>query len=355
MAFPERQPNDISLAQAYAQAKAAEPRARARDIADGLGVTEGVLAEARAGEGVRRLGLRGASFAGMLPDLAQAGPVISLTCNDTAVHETTGEIGEVSHSGAVGQITGAIDLRLFFRHWHVGYAVEEETRSGLRHSIQVFDTIGTAVLKVYAVGDTDLAVWHRIVAQYVDPSSQLAAFSLMAAPAAEPPDAEIDVAALREGWRALEHSHDFHRLLRTVGAGREQALRLAGEDLARRVEPLMVRRLLDGAAAARLPIMCFVGNEGCLQIFSGRVRNIAPRGPWLNVLDPGFNLHLRTDRVASAWVVVKPTALRGPITSLELFDARHRLICQFFGARPPGEGERAAWRELVSLAERRAP
>jgi hypothetical protein len=43
-------------------------------------------------------------------------------------------------------------------------------------------------------------------------------------------------------------------------------------------------------------------------------------GPWLNVLDPGFNLHLREDLIASAWIVRKPTA-DGVVSSLELFDA----------------------------------
>jgi len=46
-------------------------------------------------------------------------------------------------------------------------------------------------------------------------------------------------------------------------------------------------------------------------------------------------------------MVTKPTRLRGPITSLELFDVDGVLACQFFGARPPGERERADWRSLL--------
>jgi hypothetical protein len=37
--------------------------------------------------------------------------------------------------------------------------------------------------------------------------------------------------------------------------------------------------------------MCFVGNRGCIQIHTGPVKNIKIMGPWLNVMDPGFNLH----------------------------------------------------------------
>jgi putative hemin transport protein len=69
-------------------------------------------------------------------------------------------------------------------------------------------------------------------------------------------------------------------------------------------------------------------------------------GPWLNVLDPGFNLHLREDHIASAWVVRKPTS-DGLVTSLELFDAQGETIAMFFGERKPGRAELCAWRELI--------
>jgi putative hemin transport protein len=276
---------------------------------------------------------------------------MSLTRNETAVHETHGPIAELSCQGAMAQVVGPIDLRLFFSHWHAGFAVTEEVRSGLRSSFQVFDASGASVLKLYAVEGTDRAAWERLRERHLGAEAAPVSFVPPAAPAPGQPDGEIDRAALREGWLALEHTRDFFRVLRRTGAGREQALRLAGEDLARRVEPHPVRALLEGAAAETVPIMCFVvGNPGCIQMFSGPVEHIVPMRPWLNVLDPAFNLHLRADRIASAWVVVKPTRLRGAIPSVELSDAEGMLACQFFGARPPGEGEREAWRGFVARA-----
>ncbi len=70
-------------------------------------------------------------------------------------------------------------------------------------------------------------------------------------------------------------------------------------------------------------------------------------GPWFNVLDDSFNLHLREDRVASAFVVWKPTD-DGVVTSLELFDAEGELIASLFGKRKPGQAEDEAWRGLVA-------
>ena len=44
-------------------------------------------------------------------------------------------------------------------------------------------------------------------------------------------------------------------------------------------------------------------------------------GPWQNVMDPGFNLHLRRDRITEVWAVEKQTR-DGPTISVEAFDAR---------------------------------
>jgi putative hemin transport protein len=69
-------------------------------------------------------------------------------------------------------------------------------------------------------------------------------------------------------------------------------------------------------------------------------------GSWINVMDPRFNLHLRSDSVAQAWIVRKPTA-DGIVTSVELFNDNGEAIAMFFGERKPGKPELTAWRALV--------
>ena len=117
-------------------------------------------------------------------------------------------------------------------------------------------------------------------------------------------------------------------------------MRLAAFDLARPVAPEAARTVLTRVAASALPIMVFVGNPGCVQIHSGPVHRIEVMGPWLNVLDPAFNLHLREDRIVGAYVVRKPS-VNGEIHSLELYDAGGDCFCQVFGQRHAG-GTRAA-------------
>lgn len=63
--------------------------------------------------------------------------------------------------------------------------------------------------------------------------------------------------------------------------------------------------------------------------------------PWLNVLDDGFNLHLRADHMAEVWLVNKPTR-HGAAISIEAFDKDGALILQMFGGatRTPRAGMR---------------
>ena len=141
--------------------------------------------------------------------------------------------------------------------------------------------------------------------------------------------------------------HDFFALLKARGVGRLQAMRLAGDPFSRRIAPTAIRGLLQEAAETETPIMCFVGNRGAIQIHSGQIHRVQPMGPWLNILDPGFNLHLREDHIAHAFAVWKPQA-DSAVHSIELFDTDGELVCQFFGERKPGKPELESWKALVA-------
>lgn len=60
--------------------------------------------------------------------------------------------------------------------------------------------------------------------------------------------------------------------------------------------------------------MIFVGNRGCVQIFTGVVEKLTPMKGWLNIFNPTFTLHLLEETIAETWVTRKPTA-DGHVTS----------------------------------------
>ena len=323
---------------------------RIRDAAHQLGVSEAQLLATGVGEHVTRL-------AGNLRDLmmrmGELGPVMALTRNEAAVHEKEGVYQNITHGDQIGLVLGeAIDLRLLYDKWAFGYAVEERIGSDTRHSFQFFDACGDAIHKIYLREGADTLAFEALRDAWAAPL-QIPGETVLPRPAGgapDRPDDTVDAEALRLDWRAMRDTHQFFGLLKKHKVGRTQAFRLAGEEFARPLFTDTPARLLQGAAAARLDIMIFVGNPGCIQIHTGTVERIERTGPWINVLDPGFNLHLREDRIADAWVVRKPTR-DGMVTSLELFDAEGRTIALFFGERKPGKAELPAWRTLVeSLA-----
>ncbi len=338
------------LLERFNRLTAEEGPLRARDAAARLGVSEAELLAAKARSGVasrlRRAPDRG--FAALIEALPEAGEVMVLTRNEACVHEHHGTFGNVQIGETMGFVAnGGVDLRIFLRHWVHGFAVEETTGKVTRRSLQFFDAAGTAVHKIYATKATDREAFEQIVMLWTDPDPQPIAVVPAEAPAAQRPDAEVDVAELRREWLAMQDSHEFVGILRRQKIGRVQALRLAGDDLARRVAEDAPTRLLELAAAGAVPIMVFLSNHGCVQIHSGPVKRIVPHGPWINVLDPEFNLHLRSDLVAEAWVVRKPTS-EGMLTALEVYDAEGTQICLFLGTRERGAPEREDWRGVVA-------
>ncbi|WP_347335465.1 ChuX/HutX family heme-like substrate-binding protein, partial [Ralstonia pseudosolanacearum] len=155
-----------------------------------------------------------------------------------------------------------------------------------------------------------------------------------------------DVPALLSAWEAMTDTHQFFGLLKAHEVARTQALRLAEGRFTLAVAPTALSAVLEEAAATGLPIMVFVGNRGMVQIHTGPVTTVRRLDGWVNVLDPGFSLHVRGDLIDRAWVVCKPTS-DGVVTALELFDAQGETIAMLFGARKPGEPERPAWRDLM--------
>lgn len=335
---------DVDLAARLAALKTAEPRLRLRDAATRLGVSEMELVALNLGKTATRLD---GPWGTLIEALHTLGPVMALTRNEHAVHEKTGLYENVSIGGPHGLVLGAdIDLRLFLSHWKHGFAVREATGDMLRHSLQFFDAQGGAMHKVYMTGRSDMATYEALVAQFRHAEQVVPPVAPGQTPSAPKPDESIDVPGFLAAWDALKNTHEFFPMLRKFNVARTQALRLAGPERARPVANMALRTTLEAAAFSELPIMVFVGNAGCIQIHAGPVKSLRATAPWFNVLDPGFNLHLRETAIASSWVVTKPTS-DGPVTSLELFDQDGGNIALLFGKRKPGNPEDPAWRKLA--------
>lgn len=342
----------MGLARQWAELRTTQPTLRVRDAAAVLGVSELELAATAVGDTGRWLD---GDSAALLRGLPEVGRCLALTRNPAAVSEVRGRYGGVELGPEGGLVHGeAIDLRVFLRHWRFALAMaerDERRPDGVRRSVQVFDGAGVAVHKIYLEPDGDRAAWDALIEARA--SAQAPVVSLTPAPeVVARPDAAIDVRAFVADWDGMSDTHEFFPMLRRHGLTRTQALRLAGTRRARRVSTRAIAIVLGDASERERPIMIFVGNRGCIQIYGGPVVRIRRIEHWLNVLDPGFNLHLREELIAEAWVVTKPTAT-GPVTSLELFDATGDVIALVFSQRDDrGQAEDPTWAAFLGrLAE----
>ena len=327
-----------------------QPSIRARNAARMLNISEGDLLAARVGAGAARL-IDDAEV--ILKNILPLGEVMALTRNEACVHERKGiyDNHEFFRHGKMAMglfLNPDIDLRLFMNHWRYNFAVSEQTRSGLRKSLQFFDQQGSAVHKIYLTERSDAGAYEDMVAAYRHPQ-QDRFINSQPYPSAETvkPDDEIDWAAFRAAWENLKDTHDFHPMLRKFKVGREQAFRHIGEDFAYAVNHDAPRLVLELVRDTQCEMMVFVGNRGCIQIHTGPVKKLVQHGNWYNVLDPLFNLHLDEDQIAQCWVTKKPTE-DGVVTALEIFDKAGGIIATFFGKRKPGLPELDLWREIIA-------
>ena len=338
---------------AFATMRREGPR-RHRDIAKILSISEAELIAAHCGTPSNdetltlQATLLNTQWADQISSLESLGTVMALTRNASCVHEKVGIYHPVSQNGDLGLVVSeAIDVRLFYKHWHLGFAIIEKTARGVQQSLQFFDRFGVAVHKIFLRPESQANAFEHIKKQFAS-AKQSPAISVVSRPLVKPErnDADIDVPGLQQDWYAMRDTHDFYLILNKHSVSRLQAFRLIGSYYAQQVRPGDCRRVMGFSSDKKISIMVFVSNPGVIQIHTGIINNISVTQGWLNVLDPGFNLHLRQDQIASAWVVRKPT-IDGIVTSLELFDPTGEVIAMIFGQRKPGVPENIQWRALL--------
>lgn len=328
------------------RARTDNPKTRERDLAAQLGISEAELVAAHCGDGVVRIEPR---VNDLLTGLDAVGELMALTRNESAVHEKIGVYDKVVTGDHNAMVLGEnIDLRIFPKIWAHGFAVEKRDDGEIRRSLQFFDAAGEAVHKVHLRPASNLYAYQKLVAG-LESSNQGPTVMISGGGTEEETelsDNPTSIDDLRDRWSRLTDVHQFFGMFKTLKLSRRQAVRMVGQDYAWLVDNDAVSAMFHHAAAGAMPIMCFVGNRGCIQIHSGPVKSIKPMGPWINVLDETFHLHLRTDHIDEVWAVRKPTK-DGHVTSLEVYGADGKMIIQFFGKRHEGQGERDDWRFLA--------
>ncbi len=335
-----------AIYQHYTSLKARWPKLYARELAQKMGISEAELACARIGIDAQALRVESNAI---LQALETVGETKSITRNTYAVHQQIGHYHNLHFNDHVGVIFNprVLDLRLFIRQWHSIFALQEHAAGVERRSLQFFDAYGDAVLKVYATANSDRVAWDALIGRF----SQKKWLSLSVIPYSSPVyNQHLDLASIEQEWRAMTDVHQFFHLLQRHNISRLQAFHAVTRDLAYPVNNQALRQLLTRVQSAGNEIMIFVGNRGCLQIFTGTIEKLLPMEKWLNIFSPTFTLHLKEDTIAESWVTHKPTA-DGTVTSLELFAVDGTQIAQLYGQRSEGIPEQTTWRQQIAALD----
>ncbi len=269
------------------------PKLRIRDAARLLGVSEMHLVSLGCGESATRLSDH---WLAMVAQFADFGDVMALTRNDLAVHELTGHYA--AGFGKAGELNelGGSERRLDLEQWAFAFAVCEPTAASNRYSIQFFDHVGDAVHKVYLTDRSDRAEYAAFVSRFRAQDQR---------PGSEPV--------------ALTTAGDLSSGLAAASDG------VAGDHQQRSLSTNAVSTLLAIAAERGLDVLVDVANAGALQRYAGRISNTCVTGPWFNVLDKAFSLHLREDGIARVALTASGDDTRA--IAVRAYDSRGASIC----------------------------
>ncbi|MEF0942482.1 hemin-degrading factor [Rhizobium sp. BR 362] len=324
--------------------RAENAKMRERDLAARLGVSEAALVAAEVGISAVRIDADAHRF---LARVASLGEVLALSRNESAVHEKIGAYENIKSGVQAAIVLGEnIDLRIFPKRWAHAFAVTKTDGDQQRLSLQFFDKAGDAVHKVHLRPTSNVEAYHAMVAELrLDEQSQDFVEDRTGYDNGEI-EGDVSRDELRDHWSRMTDTHEFFGMLKKLKIGRQAAIRTVGDDYAWKLETNAVAEMMHASVREGLPIMCFVANDGIVQIHSGPIFNVQTMGLWINVMDPTFHLHLRQDHIAEAWAVRKPTK-DGHVTSLEAYNAKGEMIIQFFGKRKEGLDERPDWRAII--------
>ncbi|OHX36244.1 hypothetical protein BJL95_10720 [Methylomonas sp. LWB] len=360
-----------TLKAAWRELLSCRPHLRIRDAAATLGVSEAELLATGCGDNVIRL--QAGDWPALLSGVAALGPVMALTRNAAAVHEKTGEYARPQAHGRLAIVAGRrIDLCLALSDWYCAYAVSEASADGPRRSLQFFGADGEAIHKIYLLSQplktvrpepvegrttsgldepspngmpssnragvinqgANIQAYRDLVERF-RAADQSARLELPAtAPGAPWLNPQPELPAQWQRWTALWRHAETRQAAACLPAG-------------------LFRDFVGQLAQALLPIHILTASRAALQVHAGPVQNLRITGPWFNILDPQFNLHLNEtaiDHLAIAELAFRHQRFSG----LLLRDGAGRTVAALCGEFDEDAGESPPWRDFLAALQRSA-
>lgn len=299
---------------------------RSRDLADMLGISEAEYLCAWLGDGTRCITCRPED---VFPKLVEVGPLMALTRNASAVHETIGFFERFSTYRTTAECHGpGIRTHLTSQKWVHGFSVEKRQTEKRRDeqrmcSFQFFDANGTAVHKIHTRPDSNFRAWDRIAeAISLDIDAEDVRSQLQANRGQEP-GRVVSSSGLETMFEGCKSNLEFHRVSNEA-----------------------IEHMLNAASAIGLPLICKVSSTGCLQTYEGPVAKIVTMGPWINIMDDQFHMHLRKDHLIGTYIASRANGAEVR-TSLEAYDASGKRVIYFVNQDDGTAENESLWQKII--------
>lgn len=334
----------MPLKERWKQFNVKNPKVRIRDAAIEMKTSEEALVSTACGKNNLRLK---PEFQSILNQLEKLGSVMALTRSDHAVHEAHGIYKDMKYHGSVAMFfIPGIDTRFFLDKWSSVYAVNENDR----HSLQFFDYQGDAVHKIYVTDKTNKTEYFNLIKTHQsDNQAPSPGANHALNPKNDytiPEEPEISSDELQKHWLNIRDVHEASRIIKRYGIHRrEKIYKALGEVYAIPLSVESVEQLLVRASTDDIPLMIFAMNHATVQNYAGPVKKLLRTGPWFNVLDPDFNLHLRTEGIGQVWLIKKPSD-DGWVTTINVLDNDGFEFLLIADHRVRGEAESSQWQDL---------
>lgn len=288
-----------------------------------------------------------ATWSRFIREITQLGPVITRSGNTHVMLEQADAYVNYRTAGDIGMVeNGPLDLRLFFDRWRHGFAVQEETRSGVRRSFRFYDAAGSLAHEILLTDESDHLFYHELVRTYRDHDC----FSCRpASPCTThlPEKPEKHCEKLQTCWRTLRDRRDFEVLMHA--ARREPVPDTSSSPGTPGIpfDPEIVSLFFEEIADHVLDTTIVTGNPGCVQIRTGKFFETGLSGDVFSALDDDFAFRIDLGAVAGAQVVPRKQGSSAN-RRVELYDREKKVLALIWPGEETSRHEKRAWNLLVS-------
>ena len=249
-------------------------KVRIKDAAEILYTNEAALLSTEIGEKIYFLKI--SNFEDFFIQLSNIDKVMFLIRSQYVVHETTIIPSQIKYLNNKLILSNSPDYTLIdydiksFKY--VFY--EQKTHSGRTlKSFQFFNQFGTAVLKIYLRGKKDLEFNQIAETFYTDYAYEL--------------QEEISCKPVIRQFSEFYYSEygiDNNFIKKTD------------------YEKNFLRKLLELLTDNKIPTRIHAFGENIFQQYSGKIKKLIDFGPWINIMDKNFNLHVLEEKIIRSTV-----------------------------------------------------